>query len=346
MSSDPHILCERRGVLGLVTLNRPAALNALTGGMIVALAAQLEAWAADDAIRAVAIRGAGPRAFCAGADIRALAVSAAAGDGMAQDFLAREYRLNARIAAYPKPYVALLHGITMGGGAGLSLHGRYRVADAGLDFAMPETGIGFVVDVGASFFLPRCPGETGLYLALTGARIGLGDAFAAGLVTHAIAAAQFDALIETLASGADAEKSIAALSRKPAPGPLAEHRRRIDTIFSAATVEAILERLDRDGGDFARQTAQAIRARAPLALKYTLRQMRRGRTLPLADCLRMEYRLALRALEGHDFREGVRAALIDKDRAPKWNPASLAAVSDAAVDACFASLGAAELCFD
>lgn len=345
MHSDPHIISERRGALGLITLNRPQALNALTLGMIQALATQLEAWAVDDGVKAVAIRGAGPRAFCAGADIRALSASAAAQDGMAQDFLAREYRLNALIAAYPKPYVALLHGITMGGGAGLSLHGRYRVADAGLDFAMPETGIGFVVDVGASFFLPRCPGETGLYLALTGARIGPGDAFAAGLVTHAIDAVQFDTVIERLASGEEADRLLASLARKPAPGPLAEHRRRIDTIFSAATVEAILERLDRDGGDFARETAQTIRARAPLALKYTLRQMREGRALPLADCLRMEYRLALRALDGHDFREGVRAALIDKDRAPKWNPASLAAMSDRAVDACFASLGAAELSF-
>jgi enoyl-CoA hydratase len=346
MFSDPHILCERRGALGLLTLDRPQALNALTLGMVQALAAQLHAWAADDGVKTVAIRGAGPRAFCAGADVRALAASAAARDGMAQDFLAREYRLNALIAAYPKPYVALLHGITMGGGAGLSLHGRYRVADAGLDFAMPETGIGFVVDVGASFFLPRAPGETGIYLALTGARIGLGDAFAAGLVTHAMDATLFDALIESFAAGQDAERAIASLSRKPAPGPLTAHRRRIDTIFSAASVEAILERLDRDGGEFARDTARTMRARAPLALKYTLRQMREGRALPLADCLRMEYRLALHALEGHDFREGVRAALIDKDRVPKWNPASLAAVSDTVVTGSFAPLGARELSLD
>ncbi len=345
MQTDPDILCEKRGALGLLTLNRPRALNALTHDMIRALASQLDAWAGDDAIKAVAIRGAGPRAFCAGADIRALAASAAAKDGMAQDFLAREYRLNAAIASYPKPYVALLHGVTMGGGAGLSLHGRYRVADDSLDFAMPETGIGFVVDVGASFFLPRCPGETGLYLALTGARIGVADALAAGLATHAVPAAHFDILLEQLATGAEAHKAITTLSHKPGPGPLAEHQRRIATIFSAGSVEAILERLDRDGSDFARESAQTIRARAPLAVKYTFRQMRAGRTLPLADCLKIEYRLALRALDNPDFHEGVRAALIDKDRAPKWNPASLAAVSDASVANCFAPLGDCELSF-
>jgi enoyl-CoA hydratase len=231
----------------------------------------------------------------------------------------------------------------MGGGAGLSVHGRYRVADAGLDFAMPETGIGFVVDVGASHFLPRCPGETGLYLALTGARIGAADARHAGLVTHTADAAHFEAMIERLAAGEKPERAIAAVAHQSAAAPLAAHRRRIDAIFSANTVEAVLERLERDGGDFARRTAQMLRARSPSAVKYTFRQMRQGRSLTLPDCLGMEYRLGLRALGSHDFREGVRAALIDKDRAPKWRPSSFAAVSDADIAGYFAPLGEKEL---
>jgi len=343
MFTDSHILSEKRGALGLVALSRPEALNALTHPMIRALAAQLEAWARDPAITAVAIRGQGGRAFCAGADIRALAASLAEGVDAAAAFLRDEYRLNAFIAAYPKPYVALLHGITMGGGAGLSMHARTRVADASLDFAMPETGIGFVVDVGASHFLSRCPGETGLYLALTGARIGLADAVDAGLVTHAMEPPQIAALIERLAAGQAVEQALATLTHKPAAGPLAAHRRRLDTLFAASSVEALLERLERDGNDFALQTAQVMRTRSPTALKYTFRQMRQGRGMNLPDCLKMEYRLAMRALAGHDFREGVRAALIDKDRRPAWRPSSLAAITDSAIAACFAPLGTREL---
>jgi enoyl-CoA hydratase len=342
MPSEPSILCERRGALGLVTLNRPASLNALTHDMVRVLAAQLEAWAGDSTILAVAIRGTGERAFCAGADIRALYHAKLAG-GDAAAFLRDEYRLNAAIAAYPKPYVALLNGIVMGGGAGLSLHGRYRLAAADLDFAMPETGIGFVVDVGASYFLPRCPGQIGLYLALTGARIGQADALYAKLATHAVHAADFENAIGRLAAGDGPEPVIAALARKTGPAPLAGHRRRIDTLFAAASVEAVLERLERDGSEFARRTAQDLRARSPTALKYTLRQMREGRGLDLAACLKMELRLALRALNSFDFQEGVRAAVIDKDRRPHWRPSSLAAVSEADIAACFAPLGEAEL---
>ena len=341
MFTDPHILGEKRGALGLVTLSRPKALNALTHGMVRALAAQLAIWAGDPAITAVAIRSAGPRGFCAGADIRALAASLDGGIEAAAAFLRDEYRLNAFIAAYPKPHVALLHGITMGGGAGLSMHARFRVADASLDFAMPETGIGFVVDVGATCFLNRAPGALGLYLALTGARIGAGDARDAGLVTHAVAG--LDVLIERLTEGGDVEKNLAALAAKPPAGALAAQRRHIDTLFSAASVEAILERLDRDGSEFALETAQVLRSRSPTALKYTFRQMRQGRALDLAECLKMEYRMALRALAAPDFREGVRAALIDKDRRPAWRPAVLAAVTDSAISAYFAPLGTRKL---
>ena len=340
-ATDPHIKSEKRGCLGLLTLDRPAALNALTHGMINALKAQLTVWAADDAIAVVAIQGAGARAFCAGGDIRAVQQAVVAGKGEGAALLRDEYHLNALIGSYPKPYVALLHGITMGGGAGVSVHGRYRLADASLDFAMPETLIGFIPDVGSSYFLSRMPGAFGLYQALTGSRIGLGDAMATGLVTHAVDRKDFDALLDTFAAGRVVEDAVRAVARKAPEGALTAQHRRIAAIFSASSVEAILERLDRDGSDFARGTAQAIRSRSPTSLKLVYRQIREAANLDLKQCLAMEYRLALRVLGGHDFREGVRAALIDKDRSPKWRPSALAEVGD--VDAYFVPLGADEL---
>lgn len=340
-ATDPHIKSEKRGALGLLTLDRPQALNALTHGMINALAAALRQWREDDSIKAVAIRGNGDRAFCAGGDIRAVQQAVVAGTDEGARLLRDEYHLNALIGSYPKPYVGLLHGITMGGGAGVSVHGRYRLADAGLNFAMPETGIGFIPDVGSSYFLSRCSGEMGTYLALTGTPVGLGDAMEAGLVTHAVNRADFDTVLEGLARGDSAAHVLKPVARKPSPGVLALHRRRIETIFSAASVEAILERLDRDGSDFALLTAQTIRMRSPTSLKLVYRQMRAAAHLDLKQCLAMEYRLALRVLAGHDFREGVRAALVDKDRNPKWQPSGLAGVGG--LDSFFAPLGEQEL---
>lgn len=339
--TDPHIRSEKRGALGLLTLDRPKALNALTHGMIAAITGSLQEWAADAAIKAVAIRGAGDRAFCAGGDIRAVQQAAVAGTDEGARLLADEYRMNALIGAYPKPYIAMIHGICMGGGAGVSVHGRYRLADASLTFAMPETGIGFIPDVGSSYFLSRAPDRLGMYLGLTAASIGLGDAIAAGLITHAVNRDDFDAVIAGLADGEAVEKVIAPFVRKAGEGPLAVQRRHIATIFSAASVESILERLDRDGSDFAIQTAQTIRARSPTALKLVFRQLRQAENLSLCQCLAMELRLALRVLKTHDFREGVRAALIDKDRQPKWQPSALAGVGD--LEPFFAGLGKDEL---
>jgi enoyl-CoA hydratase len=321
---SPHIKAEKRGALGLLTLNRPKALNALDHGMILGLTAQLQAWAADDSIQAVAIRGEGPRAFCSGGDIRAVQQAVVAGrdDGVA--LLRDEYQMNALIGAYPKPYIALIHGICMGGGAGVSVHGKYRLADSTLSFAMPETGIGFIPDIGASFFLSRLPDEMGMYLGLTGLPIGQGDALDAGLMTHAVAEGDFDAVIAALADGND----FAPFVCKREAGEIAAHKKRIATIFAAPSVEAILERLERDGSDFALATAQTIRTRSPTSLKLVFRQLRAARDLNLKQCLAMEFRLANRVLASHDFREGVRAALVDKDRNPKWQPSSLAGVGD------------------
>jgi enoyl-CoA hydratase len=331
---ESHVIVEKRGALGLLTLNRPQALNALTHGMITALGSALGAWASDGTIKCVAIRGEG-RAFCAGGDVRAVRQAVLDGTDDGAALLRDEYRLNALIGSYPKPYVALLHGITMGGGAGVSVHGKYRLADPDLVLAMPETAIGFIPDVGASHFLSRLPGAFGMYLALTGARIGVGDA--GGLLTHVVARENFDAVIEGMARGDAPEALIVPMARKAVPGALAPYRRRIQTIFSAASVEVILERLDRDGSDFARDTAQTIRAMSPTSLKLTFALLREAANLDLKQCLALEYRMAQRVIVSPDFREGVRAALVDKDRAPQWKPASLAAVG--ATDAFLASSG-------
>lgn len=326
--TEPHVSAEKRGRLGLLTLQRPAALNALDLGMVRALTKALDAWAADDGVTVVAIRGEGPRAFCAGGDIRAWV---AEGPQSALAFLAEEYRLNHRIAAYPKPFVALMHGITMGGGAGLSVHARHRLADASLVFAMPETAIGFVPDVGSTYFLPRCPDEIGMYLALTAGRIGQGDAITAGLADRAVEKADFESLLDRLAQGENVERAIDAVAGKPAPATLAPERARIAALFAASSVEGVLERLARDGGDFARATAAAIRANAPTALKVAFHLVRRGGSLTLAQCLNQEYHAAAHLHARPDLKEGVRAAVIDKDRAPKWQPSALAVVTEAQI---------------
>lgn len=343
LENNPHILFEKRGALGLITLNRPKALNALTHDMCTGMREILTGWAGDDAIRAVAIRGAGPRAFCAGGDIRSMAQSSQDGTPAAAEFLRDEYQLNARIGGYPKPYIALTHGVVMGGGAGVSVHGCYRLADEDLAFAMPETGIGFVPDIGSSFFLSRCPGETGMYLGLTGTRIGLGDALALGLVTHSVSPSDHASLIARLADGAAAADAVTAFARPMPPAPLAEHRARIDTVFAASSVEAVLERLDRDGSEFAVQTARVIRARSPESLKLTFRLLRNGKTLSLHECLKMEYRVGSRRVMSADFREGVRAVLIDKDGAPRWHPGQLADVKEADIAGYFGALGGNEI---
>jgi len=325
-ASQPPVSAEKHGVLGLLTLKRPEAFNALTLGMVETLAAALEAWAADDGVQVVAIRGEGPRGFSAGGDIRAWV---AEGAEAALAFLQAEYRLNHRIAIYAKPFVALMHGVTMGGGAGLSVHARYRIADPGLVFAMPEANIGFIPDIGASHFLPRCSGGIGMYLALTAGRIGQGDVIAAGLADRAVALADFDGLLECLARGEAPERAIAAVAGRPGPAPLAAEGRRLTALFAASSVEGVLERLERDGGDFAQQSAAAIRANSPTSLKLAFHLLQRGASLTLPQCLQQEYDAATQLFRRPDLREGVRAAVIDKDRQPRWQPSALAAVTEA-----------------
>jgi enoyl-CoA hydratase len=305
--------------------------------------AQLDAWAEDAAVKTVVVRGRGERAFCAGGDIRALYDSGRAGTPYALDFYRDEYILDAAIKHFPKPYVALIRGIVMGGGVGVSLNGSHRIADESTVFAMPETGIGLFPDVGGSYFLPRLPGETGMYLAMTGARLKSADALNSGVATHFVPAANTETLIERLATGDVPDAAIGALGGNAGAPPLAEHQVMIDRCFAGNSVEAILLSLDAEDSEWARATATAIRTKSPTSLKIAFRQLRTGRSLGFDDCMRMEFRMVNRVIAGHEFYEGVRATIIDKDQSPKWQPATLEAVSDAQIDAYFAPLGEKEL---
>jgi len=343
MTDEAEILFEKRGAIGLITLNRPKALNALTHNMALLMTAQLRDWAKDEAIKTIVVQGAGERAFCAGGDVRALYESGKAGTPYALEFYRDEYKLDALIKHYPKPYVALIRGIDMGGGVGVSVNGSQRVADETMLFAMPETGIGLFPDVGGSYFLPRCPGELGMYLALTGARLTTADCLYVGVATHFVPQTKWSELIAVLVNGTAPDAAIKSVSADAGVAPLTEHRGKIDTIFSSQSVEVILERLDRDTSDWARQTAATIRTKSPTSLKVAYHQVREGAKKNFDDCMRMEFRMVNRIVAGHDFYEGVRATIIDKDGAPKWKPASLAEVSDADIDAYFAPLGEKEL---
>jgi enoyl-CoA hydratase len=342
--SQPEILFSRRGAAGLVTLNRPQALNAVTHGMVHALRAQLDAWANDDAVTRVVVTGAGGRAFSAGGDIRHLYELGKDGKlGDMLQFWRDEYPLNALIKNYRKPYVSLIDGIVMGGGVGVSVHGSHRVAGDRFAFAMPEVGIGFFPDVGATWFLPRMPGEVGTYCALTGERFNAADGLAAGVATHRIPSARFPALLEGLTGTVPVDAVLAAFAEPAGEGPIAARQGAIDRLFAGNSVEDILGALDREavstGPDaaWAEKTAAIIRAKSPLSLKLALAQVRRGKAWDFATCMRAEFRIVSRVIEGHDFYEGVRAVIVDKDNAPRWQPASLAEVSEVDVERHFAA---------
>lgn len=339
----PEILFERRGVAGLVTLNRPHALNAVTLGMIKALSRQLAEWEEDPAVTRVVLTAAGERAFSAGGDLRALFDLQRSGlYAAALDYWRCEYLLNTQIKRYRKPYVCLIDGIVMGGGVGVSIHGSHRVAGDGFSFAMPEVAIGFFPDVGATWFLPRLPGELGVYCALTGARLGPADAVASGIATHRVASQRFGDLLASLCSNVPVDALLSAFAQSPQGGALDAHHQALDRLFAGEAVEGILAALDAEaarGGrdaDFVLAAARAIRQKSPTSLKITLAQLRRGRHLDFAACMRMEFRIVSRLLHGHDLYEGIRAVIIDKDQAPKWQPATLAAVSDDEIAGYFA----------
>ena len=339
MSDAEEILFERRGNIAIVTLNRPKALNALTHDMCVALKARLDAWAMDAAVHAVVIRGAGEKAFCAGGDIRKLYEEGRAGSDYPARFYGDEYRLNAAIHHFPKPYIALIDGFVMGGGVGVSVHGSHRVVGENVKFAMPETGIGLFPDVGGSYFLPRLPHRLGMYLGLTGARFGADDCLYAGLADAIVPAERFDELIDALAanplqSGHAVSAIVASFAREGAKAPIADHEKVIEDCFSLGSVEGIIEALQA-GNDWAQKQAEIILSKSPTSLKLTFRQIREGAGLDFDDCMRMEWRMVCHVMRGHDFYEGTRAVVIDRDNAPKWCPASLEEVDDAEIDRYF-----------
>jgi enoyl-CoA hydratase len=344
-SEEPEVLFERRGTAGVVTLNRPAALNAVTSGMVRLLHAQLAAWRDDPAVTRVLVTAVGDRAFSAGGDLRGIYEAARA--GRQQDSLAfwrDEYRLNFAIKHYPKPYVALIDGIVMGGGAGLSVHGSHRVAGDRFLFAMPEVGIGFFPDVGATWFLPRFPGELGVYCALTGERLKPADGVAVGIATYRVGSTRFGDLIDALCGATPVDALLGAFAEPAGQGAVAARGPAIERFFAGERVEDILMRLDSEAASasadaqWAGTVAATIRTKAPLSLKLALAQVRRGREWSFADCMRAEWRIVSRVAYGEDFYEGIRAVIIDKDNAPRWRPASLAEVSEAEVDRHFAAV--------
>lgn len=344
----PHgeetVLLHTAGRAAHITLNRPKALNALTHAMVRRIDEALTAWEKDPAVETVVLTGAGERGLCAGGDIRAIHDDARDGDGTATaDFWRDEYRLNARIARYPKPYVAVMDGIVMGGGVGVSAHGRVRIVTERSRVALPETGIGFVPDVGGTYLLGLAPGELGTHLALTGAHIGAGDALLCGLADHHVPSASLRDFVDDLAWLPERE-ALARHVRAAPPGDLAGHREWIDVCYAADTVEEIVRRLLAHGAPAAEQAAATLLSKSPTALKVTLASLRRARQLgPLERVLEQEYRVSCASLASPDLVEGIRAQVIDKDREPRWSPATLTEVADTDVQRFFTPLGAREL---
>ncbi|MER7762079.1 enoyl-CoA hydratase/isomerase family protein [Streptomyces sp. NPDC097619] len=334
------VLLRRSGAVGRITLDRPGALNALTHDMVRRIDAALDAWEPDPAVTAVVLDGAGDRGLCAGGDIRAIRESALGDRAEAAGFWRDEYRLNARIARFPKPWVALMDGIVMGGGVGLSAHGSVRVVTERSRVAMPEVGIGFVPDVGGTRLLSRAPGELGTHLALTATAMGGADALLCGFADHHVPAALLPELTAALGGGADPAAALAGRETPAGPSVLADAREWIDSCYAADSVEEIVERLRSHGEPEPKEAAERILGHSPTAVKVTLAALRRARALDtLEQCLEQEWRVSTAALAGPDLPEGVRAQVVDKDRRPRWSPASLAEVTEAAVEAHFAPAG-------
>ncbi|XP_018411577.1 PREDICTED: 3-hydroxyisobutyryl-CoA hydrolase, mitochondrial [Nanorana parkeri] len=351
--SEAEVLLAKSGCAGVITMNRPKALNALNLNMARNIYQQLKLWEEDPDTFLVIIKGSGGKAFCAGGDIIAVTNAGKSGDRFAQDFFREEYTLNNAIGTYKKPYVAIIDGITMGGGVGLSVHGHFRVASEKTLFAMPETAIGLFPDVGGGYFLPRLPGKLGLYIALTGYRLRGRDVQKAGIATHFVESEKISSLEKDLTSLKRPSKQNVAevldtyqaksTAGEEKPFILAEHLEKINSLFAANSVEEIFENLKKDGSPFAQQQLQTLSKMSPTSLKMTFKQLKNGSSLTLQEVLTMEYRLSQACMRGHDFYEGVRAVLIDKDQNPKWKPERLEDVTNEYLGSCFASLGSDDL---
>lgn len=342
------ILTSASAGLARITLNRPQALHALSTHMCANMIQALLAWRDDASVHVVLLDHApGTRGFCAGGDIRMLAESGAKDGKEARDFFFTEYRLNHLLFHYPKPVVALIDGVTMGGGVGISMPARFRIATENTTYAMPETGIGLFPDVGGGWYLPRKPGHIGMWLALTGARLKAADCLIAGVTTHYVEAAKLDALKHALMAhlpgGVKLEALFTGFAADPgAPRELTpENIERINRIFALDSVEAIFAALETDGSAWAGAQHATLKTKSPQTLKVAFRQLREGaRMASFEDEMRQEYRIAARVVSRHDFQEGVRALIVDKDNKPQWNPPTLADVADAMLDEIFAPLPA------
>jgi len=339
MAGEPQLIVERSGPIGRITLNRPKALNSLTLEMVRGMQQALHAFENDPAIAAVLVTGAGDRGLCAGGDIRAIYESGRAGNDLAATFWREEYLLDAHISRFRKPFIVVADGITMGGGVGIFSHANRRIVTDRTRLAMPETGIGYFPDVGATWLLSRGAGEFGTYLGLTGDQIGAGEAMDAGLADMFIPSSELAALIHALcalpvgAPEGDIEHILKDFSRPPPPLDAALDRQAIDRLFAFDDIEAILAALDAEGSEFAVRTRDKLLGKSPTSLKLTLRLLRLGRaSASLKQCLEREFVGSVRTLASPDFYEGVRAAVIDKDRNPKWSPDTLAAVGVETLD--------------
>ncbi|OMC53195.1 3-hydroxyisobutyryl-CoA hydrolase [Mycobacterium sp. IS-836] len=331
-----EVLTRVDGGVGLITLNRPKAINSLNQSMVDALRAILTRWEADDAVRAVVLSGAGDRGLCAGGDVVAVYHSARKDGVEVRKFWRDEYLLNGQIGRFPKPYVSLMDGIVMGGGVGVSAHGTVRVVTETSKVAMPEVGIGFIPDVGGAFLLSRAPGALGLHAALTGAPFSGADAIAMGFADHYVPHGELDAFTAAIVSDG-IESALARYAVEPPPSELAAQRDWIDDCFAGESVEDIVAALRGHGAGPANDAANLIATRSPIAVSVALEAVRRATKLDtLEDVLIQDYRVSSASARSHDLVEGIRAQIIDKDRNPKWSPATLDAVSAADVDAYFA----------
>lgn len=350
-SVDDDVIINVIDDKAVITLNRPKVLNSLDLSMTRKIYPRLKAWEKDHSVKLIIIKGVGGKAFCAGGDIKAMVEAAYKGDySVGETFFREEYTLNYAIGSTHIPYVALIDGITMGGGVGLSVHGHYRVATERTMLAMPEMAIGLFPDVGCGFFLPRLKGKLGVYLALTGHRLKGRDVLRAGFATHMVDSKKVDSLEkELLKLTRPQHKDVTEVLKRfheecttdlQTPFVLTPHMEKINQIFDASTVEDIVEKLKADGSDWANEQLAILAKGSPTSLKIALRQLQLGATMSLGQDLQMEYRLATRFLQDKDFREGVRAVVIDKDQKPKWNPASLEEVTDFKLDWYFSHLPA------
>lgn len=333
-----EVLFEVKNGLGLITLNRPKALNSLTQVMAKAILEQLTVWKDDTGIKAVAVVGAGEKAFCAGGDVVKIVKDYQAGAPDKALFFHDEYQMNVAINEFPKPYIALVDGITMGGGVGVSIPGDFWVATEKTMYAMPETGIGFFPDVGGGWFLPRLPGDVGMYLGLTGARLKKEDLYALGIASHVVDSDQVDDIIDALAvadiaSNEDAKAVLDQFHSDPDVAPIAAVMDDIDECFNGFNVPDIIGALRELDTDWSKKQQSILASKSPLALAVTFEQLKRGAGQPtFRDNMIMEYRMVIRWMDKGDFHEGVRALLIDKDNTPVWTPATIAAVTEDMVD--------------